>query len=127
MAKQQGRRSLADLNAAQFISVIQPTRTLSAAEMKVWHRAVSSFDSSHWVDSDADLLTAYCSAVVWQESLRKDGDIHGFEKLSRVAMAYATKLRMMPQSRYGNRAAAADAELGRENEAAEDNLLKAWN
>jgi hypothetical protein len=128
MGKQSGRRSLADLNAAQFSVAIQPTRTLSEAEMDVWCRATESWPSSHWVRSDADLLTQYCSVCALMEKARKSGEIDRMEKLGRLVLSYATRLRMTPQSRYDGRATARDAEHGRETDAASSERLlgDAW-
>ncbi len=123
MAKQSGRRSLADLNAAQFITRIQPTRALSADETDVWCRILESWPDKHWAASDADLLTNYCATCVLIEKARKSGNIDRMEKLCRLQMSYATRLRITPQSRYDARATARHANEGMENDAADDALL----
>jgi hypothetical protein len=128
MGKYQGKRSLADLNAAEFVSTIQPTRTLSAAESKVWHRAVGSWPADHWIQSDADLLTQYCSLVVLMDKAFKDRDLLVADKLGRLVLGYTRALRLTCQSRYDPRGAGREAIRGRENEAGENPLLggRAW-
>lgn len=129
MGKQSGRRSLADLNAAKFSVAIQPTRTLSEAETEVWSRAIGSWPADHWIKSDSDLLTQYCAVCVLVEKSRKSGEIDRMEKLGRLALSYATRLRMTPQSRYDGRATAREAVRGQDNAAIEDALLGggAWS
>lgn len=128
MAKSGGRRSLADLNAKQFQSFIQPTRKLSAFEGDVWERVVSAWPADHWIKSDADILTQYCAACYLFEGCRVEGDLAGMDKSGRLTLSYATKLRITPQSRYDTRVASTEAKRGMENEAASDRLLggNAW-
>ena len=128
MAKSQGRRSLADLNAAEFTSEIKPTRALSKAESAVWDRAVSSWPADHWIQSDADLLTQYCTLVVLLELAFKERDVVKADKLGRLVLGYTRALRITCQSRYDPRGAGREANRGRENEAGSDRLLcgSAW-
>jgi hypothetical protein len=128
MGKYQGKRSLADLNAAEFVSTIQPTRTLSAAEAKVWKRAVGSWPADHWIHSDADLLTQYCTIAVLLDEAFKKRDLLIADKLGRLVLGYTRALRITCQSRYDPRGAGREAIRGRENEAGENPLLggRAW-
>jgi hypothetical protein len=128
MGKHSGRRSLADLNAAEFHVAIQPVRKLSAYENQVWQRVTGAWPVDHWITSDADLLTQYCSACEIVENARKSGEIDRMEKMARLVLSYATRLRITPQTRYDSRANAREANHGRENEAATSRLLggSAW-
>lgn len=128
MAKSQGRRSLADLNAAEFTSTVRPTRLLNKEESAVWDRAVSSWPADHWIQSDADLLTQYCTLVVLLDLAFKKRDLPTAEKLGRLVLGYTRALRITCQSRYDPRGAGRAANRGRENEAGEDRLLggTAW-
>jgi hypothetical protein len=128
MAKLQGRRSLADRNSAEFQSTIQPTRTLTREEAKVWHRAVSSWPADHWIHSDADLLTQYCAVCVLLDKAFKDRELLVAERLGRLMLGYTRALRLTCQSRYDPKTSHRAAERGRENEAGENPLLggRAW-
>jgi hypothetical protein len=123
MAKTSGRRSAADLAAGSFIPAIEPTRKLSVAERRVWDRAMRSWPREHWIESDADPLTQYCAVNVKFEDATKTGDLPGMERAGRLALSYATKLRLTPQSRYDHKGTHTEAKRGRENVAAADRLL----
>jgi hypothetical protein len=129
MAKTSGRRSAADLNAAQFIKAIQPTRTLSAFESRVWDLAVASWPVDHWIGTDTEILMQYCAVCKAFEDARKSGDIGAMDKAGRLCLTYATKLRITPQARYEARQTAREASNGRANEAAATSRLlggSAW-
>jgi hypothetical protein len=128
MPKYSGKRSLADLKAAEFISEIQPTRTLSKEEAKVWHRAVGAWPKDHWIASDADLLTQYCTVCVLLDEAFKKRELASADKLGKLVLAYTRALRITCQSRYDPRGAGREAIRGRENEAGENPLLggNAW-
>jgi hypothetical protein len=119
MAKNSGRRSLADLNSAQFISVIQPTRKLNADELAAWNVVIGSWPSDHWIGSDAELLTQYCGLCALFDKLLSEGDVPALDKLGRLVLSYATKMRITPQSRYDEKTVARRAESGKENQASE--------
>jgi hypothetical protein len=129
MAKYSGRRSLADLNSAEFISVIQPIRTLKADELAAWNVVMASWPHDHWIGSDAELLTQYCGLCVLFDKLLAEGDVPALDKLGRLILSYATKMRITPQSRYDEKTVARRAEHGRENEASANRLLggSAWS
>jgi hypothetical protein len=128
MAKAQGKRSLADINAAEFAPDIKPTRTLTAAESKVWNRAVSSWPKDHWIQSDADLLTQYCALSTMLELAFKERDLASADKLGKLVLAYTRALRLTCQSRFDPRGAGREAIRGQENAAGENPLLggRAW-
>jgi hypothetical protein len=128
MAKSRGRRSLADLNAAEFTPTIQPTRTLSKEESAVWNRAVGSWPEDHWIASDADLLTQYCCVSVLLELAFKNRDLASADKLGKLVLAFTRALRLTCQSRYDPRGAGREAIRGGEVEAGADRLLggRAW-
>jgi hypothetical protein len=130
MAKNSGRRSQADKYAARFVGTIEPTRKLSAGEQKVWARVLRAWPASQWVGSDSELLTQYCAAcVAFDEACRKE-NLSAMDRAGRLALSYATKLRITPQSRYDARAAGRHAEHGKSNEAAAERLLggiEAWD
>jgi hypothetical protein len=123
MPKNSGRRSAADLAAKTFVSVIVPTRKLSAAEQRVWDRVMQSWPANHWIGSDSDILTDYCSAFVMAGDAARKGDASAMDKAGRLALSYATKLRLTPQSRYDHKGTHTEATRGRENDAADDRLL----
>jgi hypothetical protein len=129
MAKASGRRSAADLTAKRLKILLEPTRKLSAAEHKVWNGVTGSFPPGHFTLSDAELLGQYCAIVVAFETSREAGDIATMEKLGRLALSYATRLRATPQSRYDTKLAARQAERGGSNAAAHDRLIggDAWD
>jgi hypothetical protein len=119
MAKHSGRRSLADLNSAQFISVIQPTRTLNATEQGVWEGVITSWPSDYWIGSDAELLTQYSRLCALFDVMVSAGEVGALDKCGRLILSYATKLRITPQSRYDEKTVARRAESGKENQASE--------
>ena len=116
------------MNAAEFSVALQPVRKLSAYEKQVWGRAMGAWPDDHWIASDADLLTQYCYVCEVIDEARKAGEIDRLEKMARLALSYATRLRITPQSRYDARAAGREANHGRENEVAANRLLggSAW-
>jgi hypothetical protein len=128
MAKAGGRRSLADIHSAEFVSEIKPTRALSEAEAKVWNRAVGSWPADHWIQSDAELLSQYCAIVVLLDEAFKEKDVVKANSLGRLMLGYTRALRITCQSRYDPRGAGREAIRGRENEAGENHLLggAAW-
>ena len=123
MAKSSGRRSAADLAAPTFVGGLQPTRKLTAAEQRVWDRAMNAWPREHWIGSDADPLTQYCAVNVQFDEATNDGDLSRMEKAGRLSLSYATKLRLTPQSRYDHKGVDTEAKRGRGNEAAADRLL----
>ena len=128
MAKGSGRRSLADQNSAKFQWVIEPTRELGAPELDIWNRVISAWPIDHWIKSDAEILTQYCAACLAFDQARVGGDLGAMDRMGRLSLSYATKLRITPQSRYDTRVASTEAKRGKENEAASDRLLggNAW-
>jgi len=128
MAKGSGRRSTADQFAARFVSRIEPVRKLSAAERATWRRVVGAWPLSHWIVSDADLLTQYCAACDLFEKARRKHDHVNLERAGRLCLSYASRLRLTPQARYCKDVAGTHSERGKENEAAADKLLgrNAW-
>lgn len=123
MAKGSGRRSLADLNAAEFIAPIQPIRRLTKQEKAVWNRIMASWPGDHWVTSDAELLTQYCAISVHADRFMKAGDMQNADRLGKLMLSFARSLRITPQSRYDARGADREATRGREVEAASSSLL----
>lgn len=128
MAKGSGRRSTADINAAQFQSFLEPVRELGTDERAVWDRVVSAWPANHFIKSDAEILTQYCAVCIIFDTARVAGDFPVMEKAGRLLLTYATKLRITPQSRYNPQTVNTVAKRGRENEAAADRLLggSAW-
>jgi hypothetical protein len=120
MAKRSGKRSAADLAAPAYLPTIRPTRKLSATENAAWAEVIGAWPADHWIGSDARLLTQYCAFCAQLEEAIERGDPTGAGQLARVVMAYATKLRITPQSRYEPRTAARAASHGLENAAADD-------
>lgn len=114
---------MADLNAAEFIQPIQPTRRITKQESAVWNRVTSAWPKDHWIASDAELLTHYCAICVHLDRFMKAGDTSNIDRLAKLVLQYATKLRITPQSRYNTQMAGREAERGRDNEAADDALL----
>lgn len=123
MAKNSGRRSDADRAATTLAIVLAPTRRLSAAEKRTWTRVVDAWPPEHFIASDAELLTQYCAACVVFEAARKREDLAAMDKSGRLALSYATKLRITPQSRYDAQAAARQANRGKQNLPASDGLI----
>ena len=122
--KASGRRSAADLAASRLRSkAIEPTRKLLVAEKKVWDRFVAAWPSDQFISSDAELLTQYCSVVCIFDIARKSGNFALMERMARLVLSYATKLRATPQSRYGNRQAGRAADRGASNEVANLRLI----
>jgi hypothetical protein len=60
-----------------------------------------------WTVADAYLIAMYASAVVAYDEAQSPNDR---EKAGRLALSIATRLRLTPQSRYDNRAAARTAD-----------------
>jgi hypothetical protein len=120
MAKGSGRRSQADLNAAKLVIQLEPTHELNEEQRKVWDRVIGSWPESHWIGSDADLLTQYCAICVafWTHEDWSERD-----RLGRLATSHATKLRITPQSRYNTQTAGSEARKGRSNTAAANRLI----
>ena len=130
MAKRSGKRSAEDLVAPRFVAAICPTRKLNAAEAAVWAEVTDAWPTDHWIGSDARLLAQYCAFCVQLEEALAEGSVALANQIARVVMAYATKLRITPQSRCQAVTAARAAEHGRENEAGDDRLLQgieAWS
>jgi len=91
-------------------------------------RVVGAWPLGHWIASDADLLTQYCTAAELFEKARRRHDHLALDKAGRLRLTYATKLRLTPQSRYHQGMAEREAERGKENAAAAGRLLgrNAW-
>ena len=73
--------------------------------------------------SDAELLTQYVAACVAFELARKEAKFTAMTMMGRLALVYATKLRITPQSRTAADKAQVEAKRGRQNEAGADRLL----
>lgn len=84
---------------------------------------VSAWPASHWIASDSEILTQYCAVCTVFDAAHRRDDLSAMEKAGRLALSYATKLRLTPQSRYDHKGTHVEAERGRENEAAADRLL----
>src|SRR5690606_31856431 len=117
MAKNSGRRSAADLNAAVFLTKLNPTRKLCEFEQGVWDRVMGAWPADHWIQSDSELLTQYCAACKAFEQARKKELLPEMDKAGRLSLSYATKLRITPQSRYDHKGTHTEAKRGRQNEA----------
>jgi hypothetical protein len=128
--KRSGRRSAADLAAPAYQPTIRPTRNINAVENAAWAEVIGAWPPDHWIGSDARLLTQYCAFCAQLETALEHGAEALAGQLARVVMAYATKLRITPQSRYHKATAGTAAAHGRENTAAidDDGLLggAAW-
>jgi hypothetical protein len=103
MAKKSGRRSAADLIAAQIHAGLEPMRPLTGLEQIYWDRVLSSVDRRHFIGLDAILLAQFVEACAVYS---RAADAKEMESLGRLILAYATKLRLTPQTRYDNRQAA---------------------
>lgn len=123
MAKNQGRRSLADLSAAALVVALEPSRKLAAAEQKSWDRVVKAWPADHFIASDMELLTQYCAACAAFELARKGRDLASMDRAGRLTLSYATKLRITPQSRYDEKSASTQAGRGKANAPAANRLI----
>jgi hypothetical protein len=121
--KASGRRSAADLHAVGFIPAIEPTRKLQVGEREAWLRVMAAWPHSHWVASDAELLTQYVAACEAFEIARKQADYGLMGRMGRLVLVFATKLRLTPQSRSTADKTAVEAKRGKQNEAAANHLL----
>jgi hypothetical protein len=94
-----GRRSSAELTVVPFDATrSRPTLTplfpLKSDEKKVFDLVVR--EHVHLKQIDAPLLMGYARAIA---GLFKADTVEDFERLSRVSLSYATKLRISPQAR----------------------------
>lgn len=121
--KKSGKRSAADKAAKVFARRIAPSRKLSAAEQKVWDGIVAAWPREHFIASDGDLLTTYCAVRVLLNGYERVGDLDRMDKAGRLAVTYATKLRLTPQARVNKMKAGTSATAGIENAAADSDLL----
>jgi hypothetical protein len=69
------------------------------------------------------LLTQYCAVCLAFEDARVAKNLPDMERAGRLALSYATKLRITPQSRYNTQAAGREATRGRGNSAAANRLI----
>jgi hypothetical protein len=98
------RKSIASLIVVPFKttpakSKFAPTAPLNKAEKALWVASVNSH--GHLRPADAACLTAFCQAMCNVYALAKKKDatsIASFEKVSRIAAMWATKLRITTQS-----------------------------
>jgi hypothetical protein len=93
-----GRKSAADANVVSigvtnYRPTLTPSRPLTKQEKQIFDLVVR--EHRHLRTFDAPLLTGYAIACGKMMKLK---DPTAFEKVSRVAMALATKLRLTPQS-----------------------------
>jgi hypothetical protein len=119
---QRGRKSAASnvvsIAAIGIRPTIIPSRPLTKPERDIFNLVVR--EHRHLRTFDAPLLTGYAIACVKMLTIKDPTD---FEKIARVAMSLATKLRLTPQS-----VMRADA-LGRRYADAEQSsgLRKPWD
>jgi hypothetical protein len=106
---------------------MKPTRKLNAFEQKAWDRLIMSWPSDHWVEADSDLMTGYVACIEMFEKAIADRDANVADRMGKLMLLYATKLRITPHSRYDPKTAYRAAERGRIN-VIDDPLLaeKAW-
>src|SRR5262245_31690285 len=110
--KQRGKRSAASFDIVQVNGKpprLEPPRSLSKAERKIFLDLVNAADADHFRPYDAILLCRYCEAVVLAERaakhLRKiavfDGKASAWivvqEKAVRAMIALSMRLRLSPQ------------------------------
>jgi hypothetical protein len=93
-----GRQSAADANVVPLgvtnkKPTLTPSRPLTKQEKQIFDLVVR--DHRHLRTFDAPLLTGYAIACAKMITLK---DPVGFEKVARVAMSFATRLRLTPQS-----------------------------
>jgi hypothetical protein len=95
--KQRGRQSAAanvvPLAATSNRPTLTPSRPLTKQEKQIFDLVVK--EHRHLRTFDAPLLTGYAIACAKMIKLK---DPTAFEKVARVAMSFATKLRLTPQS-----------------------------
>jgi phage terminase small subunit len=86
---------------------LQPPSFLNAGERKVFRELINSVDTRHFVAADLPLLVSFVQATLMsRKTARNPKQIAAWEKSVRVMAMLATRLRISPQSRYDNRAAA---------------------
>ena len=97
------RKSTAALAIAPVIDArqkrIRPPADLGTDEARLFREIAASCDASHFVASDAPLLTAFCTAVLLSRAAAAEGDLAAWEKATKMLAMLATRLRLAPQAR----------------------------
>jgi hypothetical protein len=111
--KKRGRKSAAELSTTAVDveqTRIEPPRSLSVAERKVFVDLVASVVPEHFVHCDLPLVCAYVRAIVLEEraavQLRKAPTdskwLAVWEKSQRALVSLSLRLRLSPQARVRN-------------------------
>ena len=106
---------------------LEPPDTLSDDEATVWRRIVNALPAGHFQPADAELLRAFVTACVMHDEAKAMVNQHGMmmvnergtpvanpmlstmQSQAQTMKALATSLRLSPQSRYSEKAAATKA------------------
>ena len=128
---QRGRKSAEELGLA-VIDVqahrLKPPPYLKKEEKVIWEHVVGHSHSRHFKESDAPLLSLYCTAIhlarFYAAAIGDEGDDgrnhKNWTENARLAASLATRLRLTPSTRYDARQA------DRNSDALPDDYPRPW-
>jgi hypothetical protein len=98
--KQRGRKSASNVITLDLPPrLTTPAGLLNVKERKLFDEIIGAVDAKHFRAADVPLLAAYAQALAMVHTLARSRRIPDWERASRVAAMFATKLRLTPQSR----------------------------
>jgi hypothetical protein len=97
---QRGRKTPTNVTPIDDYRPPEAPASLDKLEAMFWDEIVAGNSKDHFRDSDMPLLEQYCrvAKTLIPESLA-ESDIAGYDKLVRLTMSLATKLRLCPSTR----------------------------